>query len=139
MAAAAVALGPSQGLPASLNNCVLWLPGDEGYLHFLQPSATVESQGLVASFQYHPRGPDAARVEVVPQGGALGSGFCTVRHELELQKATVDERSVRYAVRDTGSLQPCSTVAGRILSPVVSAATEATLVCPRERQPWFHR
>ena len=130
---------PWVGLPESLNNCVLTLDRSGDYLHFLQPSSTVESKGLVSSFQYHrPASVGTAAVDVVPIGGALADGYCTVRHELELlEPATSTDRQVYYRVRDTGYMEPCSTASGKILSPVLVAQANATLACPRATEPWF--
>ncbi len=129
---------PTAGLPESLNNCVLTLDGDGGYLHFLQPSATVEVQGVVGSYQYHrPTGAGAA-VDVVPVGGSLAQGYCTVRHELALTgEPTATDREVRYRVHDRGFMEPCSTARGKVLSPVLVAEANATLACPRAKEPWF--
>jgi hypothetical protein len=129
---------PEAGLPGSLNNCVLTLDGDKGYMHFLQPSATVEIQGVVSSFHYHRPPGDVAAIDVLPIGGSLARGYCTVRHELELMGApTATNKEVRYRVKDTGYLEPCSTAAGKILSPVLVAQAVATLACPRATEPWF--
>jgi hypothetical protein len=129
---------PNAGLPESLNNCVLTLDGGGGYMHFLQPSATVEVQGIIGSYQYRrPNGVDAA-VDVVPVGGSLAQGYCTVRHELALTgSATATEREVHYRVHDRGFMTPCSTASGRLLSPVLVAEADATLACPRSQEPWF--
>lgn len=130
---------PEAGLPESLNNCVLTLDGSNDYLHFLQPSSTVESKGVVSSYQYHrPTGLDSAAVDIVPIGGYLASGFCTVRHQLDLiGKPSATDNEVKYRVRDTGFMEPCSTANRKILSPVLVASANATLSCPRADEPWF--
>lgn len=123
------------GLPQSLHDCVLTLDDSAGggHLHFLQPSSTVEVKGVVSSYQYRPIADNSAEIDVVPVGGSLGNGYCTVRHELELTaKPTSSAKEVTYRVQDTGVMEPCSTADGRILSPVVvMPRAEATLACPR--------
>ena len=130
------------GFPGSLNNCVLTLDESGGYLRFLQHSSSVESKGLVSSYQYnHHDGQTKAEVNVVPIGGSLAKGFCTIRHHLELlgEPITTDSE-VRYRLRDTASMEPCSTAQRQILSPVlVAKATTATLACPRAEEPWYRR
>ena len=130
---------PHAGLPESLNNCVLTLDKNGGYLHFLQPSATVEVQGVVSSYQYHrPNSGFKAAVDVVPVGGTLAKGYCTVRHEITLTgEPTATDREVHYRVQDKGFMEPCSSASGTILSPVLVAEAGATLVCPRTDEPWF--
>lgn len=130
---------PNVGLPDSLNNCVLTLDGSNDYLHFLQPSATVETKGVVSSYQYNrPTGLDSASIYIVPIGGHLGSDFCTVTHQLDLiGKPSATYNQVKYRVRDTGFMEPCSTADRKILSPVLVASADATLVCPRAEEQWF--
>lgn len=118
---------------------MLTIDDNGGYLSFLQPSSTVEVQGVVGSYQYHrPTNGKEALVNVVPVGGSLGKGFCTVRHELSLEgPPSATESSVIYRVRDRGYLEPCSTAQGKILSPMLVASAGATLECPRAKEPWY--
>lgn len=113
-------------LPTTLNNCVLSL-GDGGHMKFLQPSATVEVNGVVVSYRYEP---SAGTIDLVPIGGKLGD-FCTVEHTLSpTGPAWIDDSVINYPVRDIGKMIPCSSANRAVIPPSKAATTAAILRCP---------